>query len=292
LGSSAPTIGVVDTGRWDPMPATVSIADAGGAGDRDPVDEPPADQVVDYPGAGHGGFIAGVISHNAGGIGIVSRRGYRPGSQDVLTEDSVVRAGDEAVAIGCRILNLSLGTYARRAILLRDAVRRWVAQGCLVVAAAGNDHLTRPWYPAGFAADPELAHGVVAVGALEARAGDGPGVSAAAAPFSNHGAWVTAWAPGADIVSEYPQGVTFPYDAGDLSDPFVDGLAHWDGTSFAAPFVAAEIARFTVEHGCEDVQQAWAALKGDSPFVVFWPSWSGGNGDGDPTRGRFSNPPR
>lgn len=271
------------------MPATVPLTDPGSADDEDPIDTSPQDMAIDYPGGGHGGFIAGVINHTAPGVGIVSRRGYRPGSQDVITEDSVVQAADDVVAAGCRIINLSLGTYADNPILLRHAVRRWVEAGCLVVAAAGNDRLSRPWYPAGFAADPELAHGVVSVGALEERTGDGPGVLAAAAPFSNHGSWVTAWAPGAAIVSEYPEDRRFPYGDEDLSDPFVDGLAHWDGTSFAAPFVAAEIARFAAHHGCgNDVQGAWRALRGDSPFVVFWPSWES-NGK-DRRRGRYSTP--
>jgi hypothetical protein len=289
VSGTAPVIGVVDTGRWDPMPATVAIADPGGTSDLDPLDIDPADLVVDYPGGGHGGFIAGLINHRAGGIGLISRRGYRAGTQEILTEDSVVRAADEVVAAGSRIVNLSLGTYAGGGIVLRDAVERWVADGCLVVAAAGNDGLARPWYPAGYAADPALAHGVVSVGALETRVGDGPAVPCAAAPFSNHGPWVTAWAPGADVVSDYPMDHKFPYDPGDLA-VFSSGLAHWDGTSFAAPFVAAEIARYAAENDLgDDVQQAWAELKADSPFLVFWPTE---DDTADPDHGRYSRRPR
>ena len=194
------------------------------------------------------------------------------------------------------IVNLSLGTYADGdVILLRHAVRRWVRAGCLVVAAAGNDGTDDPWYPAAFTQDRELAHGVVAVGALESRIADGPGVLAAPAPFSNHGPWVTAWAPGADVVSVYPKGMRFPYGPAELSDPFDDELAHWDGTSFAAPFVAAEIARYAAVNGFgNDVQGAWQSLKGDSPFVMFWPTWDERRSRFDPVdpwAGRYSDLP-
>jgi hypothetical protein len=301
LPGSMPKIGVVDTGVWEPMPNAVRVSDPGGPEHVDPVDvESPTNQ-IDYPGAGHGGFIAGVISHNfqAGSVDIVSRRGFVEGTQELLTEESVAGAGNGvALDARARIINLSLGTYADgEALFLRDAVRQWVRDGCLIVAAAGNEGISSPWYPAAFTQDPELAHGVVAVGALESRLADGPGVLAAAAPFSNHGPWVTAWAPGADVVSAYPQGLQFPYGpaASDLSDPFAAGLAHWDGTSFAAPFAAAEIARYAAEHGFGDnVQGAWRALKGESPYVVFWPTWDRRRNrfdPDDPDAGRYSELP-
>jgi|GEM_PF-2233457 len=143
--ADAPTVGIVDTGRWEPMPFT--IPDPGGAADEDPIDTTPQDQRIDYPGAGHGGFIAGIINHTADGIQIVLRRGYRANSQDIMTEDSVVAAGNAVVAANARILNLSLGTYAANPIILRDAVRGWVEAGFLVVAAAGNDGTAQPWVP-------------------------------------------------------------------------------------------------------------------------------------------------
>ncbi len=98
---------------------------------------------------------------------------------------------------------------------------------------------------------------------------------AAAAPFSNHGCWVMAGHRASTGLSLYPEGMRFPYGAEpDLSDPFDDGLAHWDGTSFAAPFVGRRDRPLRCrERGSATVQEAWAALKDGSPFVVFWPSW-------------------
>ncbi|NND04635.1 MAG: hypothetical protein HKN91_17815, partial [Acidimicrobiia bacterium] len=55
------------------------------------------------------------------------------------------------------------------------------------------------------------------------------------------------------------------------SAPFADGLAYWSGTSFAAPFVAAEIIREMKEG--ESPRDTWKRIRGASPFVIFWPSW-------------------
>ena len=176
--SGAPRIGIVDTGVWEGISAP--IADSGGAGGRDPVDDDQPLRLIDYPGAGHGGFIAGIIDQRAPGVEIVSRRAHAPGRL-FMTERSVRRAGDEAVLAGARILNLSLGTYADDAIILARAVERWIGQGCLVVAAAGNEGTDERWYPAGFATDHDLDHGVVSVGACR---------GSEIAPFSNHGPWV------------------------------------------------------------------------------------------------------
>jgi hypothetical protein len=71
---------------------------------------------------------------------------------------------------------------------------------------------------------------VISVGAL------GP---SGAAPFTNHGPWVQAAAPGVDIVSTFfdLSEERAREDGGDF-----DGWAKWSGTSFSAPIVAAEIA--------------------------------------------------
>jgi hypothetical protein len=253
--SGAPRIGIVDTGVWEGIPAP--IADSGGADGRDPVDDDPPRRVVDYPGAGHGGFIAGVVDQRAPGAEIVSRRAHAPGKL-FMTERSVRRAGDEAVLAGARILNLSLGTYADDAIVLTRAVERWVGQGCLVVAAAGNEGTDERWYPAGFATDFGLDHGVVSVGACR---------GSEVAPFSNRGPWVVCWAPGSKMLSLYPDDTRYPYTPNPPSQPFAKGLARWSGTSFAAPVVAAEIARYSAESGYgDDVQGAWAALKESGEF--------------------------
>ena len=83
------------------------------------------------------------------------------------------------------------------------------------------------------------------------------------AAFSNHGKWVKAWAPGVDHASDYPDGVEFVYgpDQDDPNSPRAsfDGFAKWSGTSFAAPYVAAELIRCAVAWDSSPLD-AWREL--------------------------------
>ena len=152
-------------------------------------------------------------------------------------------------------------------------MKRWVKRDVLIVAAAGNDKRNDPWFPAGFTQDPRFAAHVVAVGALE-RGRRSDGYDWRPAEFSNYGDWVTAWAPGVDIVSEYPDDLNFEYrDANNqpiASATFSDGRAKWDGTSFAAPYVAARIVRHAIRRNTTPLR-AWQLLKRNRPYVTFLP---------------------
>ena len=274
-------VAVVDTGMWTDPPSGLLTSPASAA-DEEAVDVDPHDGFVDFYGTGHGGFIAGIVEHNAPGVKVAA---YNAFGKLGLTELSVIDKVDAALSESdVVVVNLSLGSYEIdddgcnriELVALRSAMRRWKnSTKALIVAAAGNDARTYPFYPAGFAADAEFADMVVSVGALAAPAETGAGIHSAAASFSNHGSWVTAWAPGSRIVSAYPKGLRFEYhDAAGGVTPsagFDDGLAKWSGTSFAAPFVAAEIVRAMKEG--ESPRDTWARIRGTSPFVVFWPSW-------------------
>ena len=98
----------------------------------------------------------------------------------------------------------------------------------ILVAAAGNNASDRPFWPAA------LKH-VIAVGALDTT--DPKRVRRAC--FSDFGPWVDVWAPGVGLVSTYVDGRWVTSD----QDVTFQGWASWMGTSFAAPLVAAEIAR-------------------------------------------------
>ncbi len=63
----------------------------------------------------------------------------------------------------------------------------------LLVAAAGNNASATPFWPAAYADLPDYQDVVLSVGALR---GDGE----FGACFSNHGAWVKAYAPGERLV--------------------------------------------------------------------------------------------
>ncbi len=127
------------------------------------------------------------------------------------------------------------------------------------MCSAGNEATDRPTFPAAlwnwegsdFVVDePADAAPHVAVGALNPNG--------SVALFSNIGAWVHTYAPGAAVLSTSP-----PFNGGvqagtrsdrlgmrrETIDPddFTGGFALWSGTSFAAPYVAGRLAQSLVD---------------------------------------------
>jgi hypothetical protein len=226
---------VLDTGLA--APATISAQLAAQLNAPNPIrplrpsdaaDEPTAVPGQDYlaPAAGHGTFIATVISQVAPGC--------RVGVGKVLDNSGV---GDEWTiarrihALARRlshapdpehsILSLSFGApVLDHPFLLAHVIGEIQSTGAMVVASAGNDAMSRPVFPAALP-------GVMGVGAL------GP---VGPAPFTNYGPWVDACAPGVDLVSAF---FTWNRTPGlDFRD-----WAIWSGTSFAGPIVAGTLAR-------------------------------------------------
>jgi hypothetical protein len=266
-------IAVVDTGLFKDAPAHLAAAaqewelvDFDGGG------------IVDFSGTAHGGFIAGIIHRMLGVAPIlrdVATRDYLDWTfaiteADIISDiEHVVR--DPAV----KIVNLSLGTYeiATDLAALRAKMRTWVKHrpDVLFVCAAGNDATEMPFYPAAFGVEKEFADHVVAVGALDCPP-DAPDARADWAEFSNRGEWVTAKAPGVDHRSDYPADVEFVYGpdqtAANPERAAFDGFALWSGTSFAAPYVAAELIRFGLANGVTP-REAWMKLRSGECPVAF-----------------------
>ncbi|HVF32834.1 MAG TPA: S8 family serine peptidase [Acidimicrobiales bacterium] len=231
--ASAVTIGVLDTGMAADgfRPAALDHLVPGSSGHEEVPDED-ADLWVD-PAAGHGTFIAGLIDLAAPGCRVVVERvlsNLGDGDEVAIARRIV------ALSSSVSILNLSFGGYAEAQMrVLAAAVGRAQADGAVVVASAGNDATCRPTFPASL-------RGVVGVGALGPT---GP------APFSNYGPWVRACAPGVDVVSRFFTGFdghAAPSSGGPDPD-HLEGWATWSGTSFAAPLVAAALARDMVIGG-------------------------------------------
>ncbi|MET8120534.1 type VII secretion-associated serine protease mycosin [Micromonospora sp. NPDC005189] len=215
------TVAVVDSGvdRMHPQMAGRVLAgtdllDPGGDGSRDC--------------AGHGTGVASIIA--AAPRPGVAFRGLAPGARILpvrvseqqvvqgresgrtVTADEFARAIRWAVDHDADVVNLSVVLYADDPEV-RSAVRYAVDRDVVLVAAAGNLHDSgdpRP-FPAGY-------DGVLGVGAIGADGGR--------ATFSQTGSYVDLVAPGSEVLTAAP------------------GAGHHrvEGTSYAAPFVAATAA--------------------------------------------------
>jgi subtilisin family serine protease len=195
---------------------------------------------------GHGTHVAGVIAaraNNKVGIPGISNgnvlaiktldfSGY--GTYFEIAQAIYYAANNAAV----KVINMSLG--GPDALTLSDAVGYAVVmKGKLLVAAAGNDNVDVPLYPAGYSVAPAFLNRVLAVAASGVYVtGSTDGQSYwfpyCKAPYSNYGTWVNIAAPGTDIVSTMP------------TKPNWNGIYNYgtmSGTSMAAPHVAAIAAR-------------------------------------------------
>ena len=118
---------------------------------------------------------------------------------------------------GAQVINLSLGGYSYSSTLLAAIQTAVNTYGAVVVAGAGNDNVSTPFYPAAY----EEAIAVAGTDQADLKAG-----------FSNYGAWVDLSAPAVAIQTTFSGG-----DYGAV-----------DGTSFAAPFVSGLAGLLKSEH--------------------------------------------
>jgi subtilisin family serine protease len=157
---------------------------------------------------GHGTMIAGLIARLAPNATLVPVR--------VLNGDGIGTGLSAAKGVmfakeeGARVINISFsGGVFHEA--MNEVIQLALEDGCTIVASAGNDGEGRTRYPAGMT-------GVISVASVQANG--------ARSLFSNYGRTIDICAPGNAIVGASETG----------------GYATWSGTSFAAPFVAAQAA--------------------------------------------------
>ncbi|HLK60700.1 MAG TPA: S8 family serine peptidase [Chthonomonadaceae bacterium] len=248
-------VAVVDTGVDGKHPDLVDqmLRDASGIVGYDAFQsqrDPAAD------GFGHGTHCAGIIDAEANNsIGVVGIAGYPTplpvNSTGILSLgvhaagltsnvkimpvkvlDSSGSGSDSTVADGilwaanhgAKVISLSLGGAGASATMSNACTYAW-NKGCVVVAAAGNDSVSSPFYPAACA-------NVLSVAATDD--------TDSLASFSNWGSWVAVAAPGDTILSTLP---TYQVQPG-----WPLNYAFMSGTSMAAPHVAAEAAMLLAQN--------------------------------------------
>lgn len=168
---------------------------------------------------GHGTEVGGIIGADFNnGLGVA---GLAPGVSILvikaadctgnLADSDIAQAIDYAADSGAKVINMSFGGPSPDPILDQAVQYAW-GKGAVLVAAAGNDGSSQPFYPASI---PD----VMAVAATDQND--------AVAAFSNRGSDITVAAPGVNIWSTVP---TFVTSTGYVAE---------SGTSMAAPHVAA-----------------------------------------------------
>ncbi|UZE95375.1 S8 family peptidase [Alkalimarinus alittae] len=200
--------------------------------DESGIDNNPEDE----GGSFHGSHVAGTIAavnNSVGGVGVAYEADIMP--LRVLGTDGSGNDADIAQAIlyaagldndsntkpakRAGVINLSLGGPGF-SNSLKSAVDAAFNQGIILVAAAGNENSSAPFYPAAFS-------NVVSVSAV--------GQTKERAPYSNFGDTITVAAPGGDM----SQDANGDGNAdGVLSTINASVYAWYQGTSMAAPHVS------------------------------------------------------
>lgn len=177
--------------------------------DNDPNPDPP---ISSYDHGTHVAGIAGAASDNNVGVASI---GHNISIIPVKSTNSAsaVTHGYEgiiyAVSVGADVINMSWGgsvtsTTAQNIITYANN------EGSVLVAAAGNDNVSSPFYPAGYAE-------VIAVAST--TFGDSK------SSFSNYGSWIDISAPGSAIYSTIPGNGYGTKQGTSMASPMVAGLA-------------------------------------------------------------------
>ncbi|GAA3534715.1 S8 family peptidase [Nocardioides daeguensis] len=242
-------VAVVDTGLWteavgSAMSPWLEVGDVV----ADPSDVETVDPTAIHPYAGHGTFVAGVISCLAPDTRVEVEGVLVHGG--AVYESEIIQQLQEAIDDDDhpQVISISAGTHTRGDFallgfeLLGESNKLAEREDVLIVAAAGNDSSDKPFWPAAFP-------WVVSVGSVDP--------DACVSDFSNVGPWVDVYARGRDLVNAFPKGSYTCHEPPNVGEVRTfDGLARWSGTSFSTPVVTGLIAARMRETG-QSAREAW-----------------------------------
>jgi len=193
----------------------------------------------------HGSYVQSVVRQQcaACAVQLVNLHGDLSFSGIIQALQHVHEVSRTHAATTTALINLSLGTYTYDAAL-HATVRALDIAGLPIIASAGNDNTSRPFYPAAF---PEVLG--VCSSTRHTR------VKAA---YSNFGSWVGLCAPGL-------QYVTRPLQPGDIAS----------GTSFASPVVAGALGQLLLDAPCASPRAGIRALRRTADLPAATPQEAG-----------------
>ncbi|WP_051361097.1 S8 family serine peptidase [Desulfuromonas sp. TF] len=255
IGSSEVTTAVLDTGILPGHPdlqnrlvsgydfvSNPDLANDGDGIDPDPTD--PGDGFHEFSSSFHGTLVAGIVAAEtdniAGVAGVTWATRLMPlrvlgigGGTDANIAQAIRYAAGLPNNSGtfperpADVINMSFGGSGFSQTV-NDAVQDARAAGSVLVAAAGNNSNSIPFYPASYA-------GVLAVAAVD--------LASQRAPYSNFGPQIDLAAPGGDSSRDlngdgHPDGILST--DGDIEGNFL--YRFQSGTSFSAPHVAGVVA--------------------------------------------------
>lgn len=210
---------------------------------------------IPFDEQGHGTSVAGVIAAQANNELGIAGLAYNARIAVLRAFDATGNAEEDDIAAALiyaalnriSVVNMSFGDAVDSPVL-RDAIRFASAQGCVLVASAGNTGTTSRQFPASY-------DDVIAVGAtnrFDERAA-----------FSSTGSVLSITAPGEAIVTTRAGG----------------GYRTVNGTSFSAPYVAAAAALLIQQRGNIGPQQVKTMLMESSTDLGIR-GWDGEFGTG------------
>lgn len=211
----------------------------------------------------HGTHVAGTIAavtNNASGVAgvaygakVVPMRvlgkcgGYTSDIADAIRwAAGGTVSGLSANAYPAKVLNLSLGGSGSCDSTTQSAINDARSRGAVVVVAAGNSNANAANY------SPASCAGVITVAAT--------GRTGSRAYYSNYGSVVDLAGPGGDMSGSSANGVYSTLNTG-TSSPGSDTYAYYQGTSMAAPHVAAVAALMFAKNSALTPDQVESMLK-------------------------------